>query len=81
MKKEEIISTANLLCEQIAMIGFNANLEVNHFFNRIMIYVFDSGSNILLKIDTPFTKSNIRLHKEITDKLIGFINQHKKQSA
>lgn len=81
MKKEEIIATANSLCEQIAIIGFNANLEVNHFFNRIMIYVFDSGSNILLKIDTPFTKTNTKLQKEINDKLIGFINHHKKLSA
>lgn len=77
MKKNEIITIANNLCEELARIGVNANLEVSHFYNRISIYVFDNGSNIITKIDTPFTKTNLKLHKEITSKLNGLIQKHK----
>lgn len=81
MKKEEIITIANKICEDLSRIGVNANLEISHFYNRISIYVFDEGSNVLEKIDKPFTKNNTSLHKEITSKLRRFINNHQKQIA
>jgi len=77
MNKNQVITNANNLCEQLANLGVNANLEVSHFYNRISIYVFENNADITLKIDTPFTKDNTKLNREIISKLSDLIKKYK----
>lgn len=87
MKKEEIISEAYRLCDQIASFGFYPMIRVTFEWHGLHISIFDRKEDGSLNTNVfdadCFLDGDYKNVTEIKpiEKLNEFINHHKKQVA